>query len=57
MVRARFVSSKGAWLEAQIEVDGRLLCVMDEFSVSPEAPRPGAIVDVEFSTLCDEEES
>ena len=57
MVGARFVSTNGAWLEAKIEVDGKLLCVMDEFSFSPEAPTPGTLVDVEFSFICDEDES
>lgn len=58
MVRAKLISTEGPYLEAQIEVEGRRLCVMDEFGVhAASAPQPGQEFDFEFSpTLEDDEE-
>ncbi len=58
MARVKLISTKGPYLEAIIEVDGQLLCVMDEFSVSTiTAPRAGESFEFEFSPQIDEDES
>lgn len=58
MVRARLISTAGPYLEAQIEVDGVVFTVMDEFSVSTRtALKPGEEFDYEFSAeLLEDEE-
>lgn len=58
MVRAKLISTEGPYLEAQIEVEGQRLCVMDEFGVHEAgAPAPGQEFDFEFRpTLEDDEE-
>jgi len=58
MPRARLISTEGPWLEAVIEIDGRRLTVMDEFShVGPDAsPEPGDEIEIEFSSLLLEDE-
>lgn len=53
----RLISSEGAYLEALVEIDGRVLCVMDEFSTHAKAPmKPGDSVPVELEPLFHEYE-
>jgi hypothetical protein len=58
MPRARLIATNGPWLEAVIEIDGRRLTVMDEFSVmGPDTcPQPGQEFEVELSSLLLEDE-
>lgn len=57
MIRAKLISTEGPYLEAIIEVQGQLLCVMDEFSVSAAtSPKFGEEIEFEFSPLLDENE-
>ena len=57
MVLARILSTEGPYLEAQLEVAGQRLVVMDEFSVDTRiAAVPGADVEFEFTFMLDEQE-
>ena len=52
----RILSSNGAYLEAFVEVDGRVLCVMDEFSATRDVPDRRVDFEIEFTvTLSDQE--
>ncbi len=58
MVKAKFVSTEGAYLEATIEIDGRTYCVFDEFSVDVRStPMRGTEFEFELSNFVDEDES
>lgn len=53
MPRGRLISTEGPWLEAVVEIEGRRLTVMDEFSVTGPDGRlqPGQEIEIEFSSL------
>lgn len=59
MPRARLISMNGPWLEAVIEIEGRRLTVMDEFSCTGPgtSPQPGQQIEMEFSPLFLEDET
>ncbi len=53
---ARFLSTEGEYLEATIEINGNVLCVMDDFT--HDALSPGDMVNLEvFPGLYDESEA
>ncbi len=57
MPMARLVSTKGPYLDAFIELDGQVLCVMDEFSWNgPQPISAGESVSVELAPFLSENE-
>lgn len=57
-LKARLISTEGAYLEAIIEVAGLQYCVMDEIALNAEAmPGIGEVFEFEFSTMIDEDEA
>ena len=58
MPKAKFISTEGPYLEAIIEIEGRPVCVFDEFSVGERTmPSSGTEFEYEFSNFVDEDES
>jgi hypothetical protein len=58
MKRVRFLTTNGPYLEALIEVEGQVLCVMDEFSVDERSlPKQGDEVEFEFTASLFEDEA
>lgn len=54
MVRAKFISTRGPYSEAQIEIEGRPYYVFDEFSVDAYSmPKFGSDIEFEFSNFVD----
>lgn len=57
-MRARLLSTNGPYLEAIVCVEGRELCLMDEFSVSgATAPAIGDEFDLELISFLDDNET
>ncbi|MGF1727791.1 hypothetical protein [Photobacterium nomapromontoriensis] len=57
-MKAKLISTNGEYLDAIIDIDGNLYCVMDEFGLyGGRGPKVGETFDIEFSNLIDEDES
>lgn len=57
-MKAKLVSTEGAYLEAILEIEGRQYCIMDEITLDAATmPKEGNSFEFEFANLLDEGES
>ena len=58
IMKAKLISTEGAYLPAILEIEGARYCVMDEFTIDKRSmPKVGETFDFEFSNMLDEDES